>query len=120
MRTSLLWLQAIDLTKSDFFPTNWTGGHVVAYMAGRGKELKDGRDGNLYWMREEAGRDGNLFWMSEVTFVDAAGSAERFPIYGMLWGRVDSPWMFSIQADARENRDALLAAFVIAAKSSPR
>ena len=46
--------------------------------------------------------------------------AERFPVYGTLWGRVDSPWMFSIQADARENRDALLAAFVIAARSSPR
>ena len=77
---SLLWLQAIDLTKSDFFPTNWTGGHVVAFMAGRGKELKDGRDGKLYWMREEAGRDGNLFWMREVTFqdpirVDATGRA---------------------------------------------
>ena len=71
-------------------------------------------------MREEAGRDGNLFWMRQVTFVDATGSAERFPVYGMLWGRVDSPWMFSIQADARENRDALLAAFVIAARSSPR
>ena len=98
-------------------------------MAGRGKELKDGRDGKLYWMREEAGRDGNLFWMREVTFqirsVDATGQAERFPaerfpVYGTLWGRVDSPWMFSIQADARENRDALLAAFVIAARSSPR
>ena len=117
---SLLWLQAIDLTKSDFFPKNWTGGHVVAFIAGRGKEAKDGRDGKLYWMREEAGRDGNLFWMRQVTFVDATGSAERFPVYGTLWGRVDSPWMFSIQADARENRDALLAAFVIAARSSPR
>ncbi len=127
---SLLWLQAIDLTKNAFFPTNWTGGQVVAFMAGRGKELKADPDGKLYWMREEAGRDGNLFWMREVTFVDATGvdatgsperfPAERFPVYGMLWGRVDSPWMFSIQADARENRDALLAAFVIAAKSSPR
>ena len=117
---SLLWLQAIDLTKSDFFPTNWTGGHVVAFMAGRGKELKADPDGKLYWMREEHGRDGNLFWMHQVTFVDATGSAERFRVYGTLWGRVDSPWMFSIQADARENRDALLAAFVIAARSSPR
>jgi hypothetical protein len=117
---SLLWLQAIDLTKSDFFPTNWTGGHVVAFMAGRGKEAKDDQDGKLYWMREEAGRDGNLFWMRQMTFGDATGSAERFPVYGTLWGSVDSPWMFSIQADARENRDALLAAFVIAAKSSSR
>jgi len=125
VRTSLLWLQAIDLTKSDFFPTNWTGGHVVAFMAGRGKELKADPDGKLYWMREEHGRDGNLFWMHQVTFVDATGSPERFPaervpVYGTLWGSVDSPWMFSIQADARENRDALLAGFVIAARSSPR
>jgi len=37
-----------------------------------------------------------------------------------LWGRIDSPWMFSIQADDREHRDALLAAFVTAAKSSLR
>ncbi len=120
VRTSLLWLQAIDLTKSDFFPRNWTGGHVVAFLAGRGNEAKNGRDGSVYWMREDAGRDGNLFWMREVTFVDAIGSAERVPVYGTLWGRVDSPWMFSIQANARENRDALLAAFVIAARSSPR
>ena len=56
----------------------------------------------------------------DETFEQAAGSAERFPVYGMLWGRVDSPWIFSIQADDRENRDALLAAFVTAAKSSPR
>jgi hypothetical protein len=77
-------------------------------MAGRGKEAK------------EAGRDGNLFWMRQETFLDTVGSPERFAVYGTVWGRVDSRWMFSIQADARENRDALLAAFVAAARSSPR
>ena len=75
---------------------------------GRGKEAQD------------AGRDGDLFWMRNETFEQAAGSAERLRVYGALWGRVDSPWLFSIHADDRENRDALLAAFVTAAKSSPR
>jgi hypothetical protein len=107
VRTPLLWLQAIDLSRGDFFPTNWTGGQVVAFMA-RGKETK------------EAGRDGNLFWIRQEKFRDTVGSPERFAVYETLWGRVDSPWMFSIQADARENRDALLAAFVAAARSSPR
>jgi hypothetical protein len=102
-----LRIQAIDVARGDFFPPNWTGGHVIAFMA-RGREAQD------------AGRDGDLFWMRNETFEQTAGSAERFPVYGMLWGRVDSPWMFSIQADDRENRDALLAAFVTAAKSSLR
>ena len=104
---ALLRIQAIDVARGGFFPPNWTGGHVIAFM-GRAKEAQD------------AGRDGDLFWMRSETFEQTAGSAERFPVYGMLWGRVDSPWMFSIQADARENRDALLAAFVAAARSSPR
>jgi hypothetical protein len=108
VRSPLLWLQAIDLSRGGFFPTNWTGGQVVAFMAGRGKEAK------------EAGRDGNLFWMRQETFLDTVGSPERFAVYGTVWGRVDSRWMFSIRADARENRDALLAAFVAAARSSPR
>jgi hypothetical protein len=107
VRTALLWLQAIDLSRGDFFPTNWTGGQVVAFMA-RSKEVK------------EAGRDGNLFWIRQEKFRDTVGSPERFAVYETLWGSVDSPWMFSLQADARENRDALLAAFVAAARSSPR
>jgi hypothetical protein len=105
--TPLLWLQAIDLSRGGLFPTNWTGGHVVAFMA-RGKEAR------------EAGRDGDLFWIRQETFRVIAGSPERFAVHGTLWGRVDSSWMFSIQADTRENRDALLVAFVAAARSSPR
>ena len=78
-------------------------------MAGLGKDAK------------EAGRNGNLLWMHQEKSPDTAvGFPGRFAVYGTLWGRVDSPWMFSIQADARENRDALLAAFVAAARSSPR
>jgi hypothetical protein len=108
VRSFLLWLQAIDLTRGDFFPTNWTGGQVVAYLASQGKKGM------------EAGRDGNLFWMRDETSTSMSGSTERFLVYGMVWGRVDSPWMFSVQADTRENRDALLTAFVAAAKSAHR
>jgi hypothetical protein len=107
IENALLWIQAIDVARGDFFPPNWTAGHVIAFM-GRAREAQD------------AGRDGDLFWMRNETFEQTAGSAERVPVYGMLWGRVDSPWIFSIHADDRENRDALLAAFVTAAKSSPR
>jgi hypothetical protein len=58
--------------------------------------------------------------MRQETFRDAVGSPERFAVYGTVWGSIDSPWIFSIQADAPENRDALLAAFVAAARSLPR
>ena len=104
-RNSLLWIQAMDVTTGDFFPTNWTGGQVVAFMARPGEE------------GTEAGRDGDLLWIRKDTFMRTAGSPARFE---MMWGRVDSPWMFSIQADTRQNRDALLAAFITAAKSSRR
>jgi hypothetical protein len=105
--TALLRIVAIDVARGGFFPPNWTAGHVIAFL-GRGKQGQD------------AGRDGELFWMRNETFEKTAGSAERLPIYGALWGRVDSPWIFSIHADDRESRDALLAAFVAAAKSSLR
>lgn len=105
-RDSLLRIDTTDLTKGDFFPINWTAGHVVALMARHGEETT----------AKEAGRDGNLFWIRNEIFMGTTGSTE----YGMIWGKVDSPWMFSVTADTRENRDALLAAFVAAAKSSPR
>lgn len=108
IRTPLVWIQAIDMSRGDFFPTHWTGGQVVAFMAEQRQEVK------------EAGRDGNLIWMHQEKRQDTVGSPERLTVYGTLWGRVDSRWIFSIQANARENREALLAAFVGAARSSPR
>ena len=100
----LLAIQSSDLTRGDFFPPNLAGGQVVAEMARHGEEIKD------------AGRDGELIWMRQDTFMATAESAERFPVYTPLWGRIDTPWMFSLRADTPENRDALLAAFVAAAK----
>jgi hypothetical protein len=106
--SSLLRLQAINLAIPDFFPPNWTGGHVVAYMASSQKAAA------------EAGRDGDLFWMRNQTSEGVVGSTTQVVRYGIMWGRVDSPWLFSINADTGDNRDALLAAFVAAAKSASR
>lgn len=90
----LLRVQALNLTSGDFFPINWKAGHVVAMMAGRGDGMA------------EFGRDGDLFWVRQSLT--------------LMWGRADSPWMFSVQANTSESRDALLAAFVAAVKSARR
>jgi hypothetical protein len=100
-----LRLQVIDLRKGDFFPTNWTGGQVVGFIA----QAKTARD---------AGRDGDLFWLRDETAVRVPGSTDQAVIYGVTWGRIDSPWLFSVQGDTSDSRDALLMAVVAAARSA--
>jgi hypothetical protein len=95
-------VQAVNIELSDFWPTNWTAGQTVAAMARHSEEVSD------------VGRDGKLVWMRQNTFMGTADSEARFPVYTMTWGLIDSPWMFTVQADSAENRDALLAAFVAA------
>jgi len=94
-----LRLQVIDLRKGDFFPTNWSAGQVVGFMA-QAKRAMD------------AGRDGDLFWLRDETAESVPGSTEQIVTYGVTWGRIDSPWLFSIQGDTSESRDALLTALV--------
>jgi hypothetical protein len=106
VKGSLFRVDALDLTLNDFFPPNWTGGQVVAVMAA-GQQV------------EEAGRDGDLFWLQQE-IVDAAGPGVGVTVHAVVWGRIDSPWLFSVQADDREHRDALVAAFAAAAASPPR
>jgi hypothetical protein len=100
-----LVLQVIDLRKGDFFPTNWTGGEVVGFMA----QAKAGMD---------AGRDGDLFWLRDETVASVRGSTGQVVTYRLIWGRIDSPWLFSVQGDTSESRDALLMAVVAAARSA--
>jgi hypothetical protein len=95
-------LQVIDLRRSDLFPTNWTAGQVVGFMA-QAKRAMD------------AGRDGDLFWLRDETAESMPGSTEQIVTYGVTWGRIDSPWLFSIQGDTSESRDALLTAVVAVA-----
>jgi hypothetical protein len=105
---ALLHLQAINLAIPDFFPPNWTAGHVVGFMA------------NSQKVAAEAGRDGDLFWMRDQTSEGIVGSTRQVVGYRIQWGQLDSPWLFSVNADTPDNRDALLAAFVAATKSAPR
>lgn len=101
----LLRLQVIDLRKGGFFPTNWTGGQVVGVIA----QAKAAMD---------AGRDGDLFWLLDETVESAPGSTDQVVTYGVTWGRIDSPWLFLVQGDTTEGRDALLMAVVAAARSA--
>ena len=103
----LLRILAFEIARGGFFPPNWTGGQVVGFMASQLKSVK------------EAGRDGDLFWVRDETPAGIGGSNEPVS-YGIVWGRVDSAWMFSVQADTREHSDALLTAFVTAARSASR
>jgi len=101
----VLRLQVIDLRKGDFFPINWTGGQVVGFIAQAKTAMDAGRDGDLFWLRDE------------TAAVSAPGSTDQVVIYGVTWGRIDSPWLFSVQGDTSESRDALLRAVVAAARS---
>ncbi len=98
-----LVITAINLAKASGFPPNWTGGHVVGQMGQSRAEGNAGREGDLVWLRQDPP-------MGNAEFT------EHFPAYTLLWGRIDSPWIFSVTADTPENRDALLAAFVAAAR----
>jgi hypothetical protein len=100
-----LRFQVLDLRKGGFFPTNWTGGQVVGFMA----QTKTGKD---------SGRDGDLFWLRDETAARGPGSTDQVFIFGVTWGRIDSPWLFSVQGDTSEGRDALLRAVVAAARSA--
>ena len=104
---SVMWIVVVNVKPSGFFPPEWTGAEVVALMA-TSDTVRD------------AGRDGDLVWMHQVTFAEPPGAVERSPIYGMVWGRADSQWLFSVQAYTPEHRDLLLAAFVAAARPSIR
>ncbi len=100
----VLVITAIDLAESGSFPPNWTGGHVVGQMG------QPHAEGN-------AGRDDDLVWVQHDPPPGAAESTEHVPVYTLLWGRIDSSWIFSVTADTPENRDALLAAFIATAKA---
>jgi hypothetical protein len=100
----LLRLQMIDLRKGDFFPTNWTGGQVVGFIA----QAKAAMD---------AGRDGDLFWMRDETAGSLSDPSDSVVTHSVTWGRIDSPWLFVVQGNSSESRDALLMAVVAAARS---
>ena len=102
-----LVITVTDQAQLPDFPSNLTGGHIVGQMG----QWQSRGEGN------HAGREGDLFWLRQDASMEAPDSAERFPVYTLLWGRIDSSWIFSISADSPANRDALLAAFVAGVKT---
>jgi hypothetical protein len=60
------------------------------------------------------------FWIRNETAMTIFGSSEQLVLYGIVWGRLDSSWLFFVQADTPEHRDALLTAFVAAAGTGIR
>ncbi len=100
--TALLQIQAIAATSGDFFPPNWRAEHIVQTLA-QGRALEQGRDGDLYWAYVE-------------TDVTPAGSTQSYALRSLTWGEQGGEWVFSVNADAREEVDMLVAALVAAAR----
>ena len=105
-RVPLLAFNALDLSQHDFFPPNSSAGQVLARMLSNGEEIKEG------------GRDGDLIWAQHDTVIGTAESTERYTVYTLRWGGIASSWMFTIQADTPEHRDALLGAVIAAASGT--
>jgi hypothetical protein len=123
-------ITAIDIIGiSDFYPRDWGGGHVIAdgYILQRQLDsqmspgiavtpppLPDPDDGFAVgtW------RDGMLIWGRVVQEVHASGGSATTPVYTIMFGTLDTPWIYEISADSSESAGALLAAFVAAATSS--
>jgi hypothetical protein len=108
-----LYIQAIDLSRNDFFPEGFTTGLYVATVAG----IPD--FGAMTY-----GQDGNLAWVLAASSVAVVGEneatpvAER-PIYTLTWGYADSNWLFSSAAVDPAGLEALAFAFVLTASAQP-
>ena len=108
-----LTLQAINFEEGDHFPRDFTAGLFVATAAGTadyGAETY-GLDRAVAWVRAEttAGVAG-----------DRPGTPEVIrPIHTLVWGDLDSHWIFTAAAGTPEGLEALVTAFVSATASAP-
>jgi hypothetical protein len=106
-------MQAVDFTRSDFFPPDFTAGAYVA-TASQGAESGGsafGREGNLVWIYAESS-----------VGVDDAGEGTpsvTLPLYTLAWGTPESNWLFSAASFSPETLEALVIAFVQAAGGAP-
>ena len=103
---SPLFLQALDISTVDFFPSYWTADLFISFWS-------LGAD----WEVAAAGREGDLYWVQWNTTCSTASSPEESPVYSMSWGAAAIPWVFSALAGTPGELDALVAAFVAAASN---
>ncbi len=88
-------------------PIGQTAGESIGVLAG-------GYD----WKVLGAGRDGSLVWVQITTTCSTDSSGPVSTVFAMSWGNVDSAWVFSAQADTLEDLDAMVTAFVSAARNA--
>lgn len=103
-------VQALDVSTGDFFQPGSTAGDVLALRAGKRGEPQD------IEIIVAAGREGSLVWMQERNTVTYEGKTS--PLLATSWGTASSAWLFSAQADTPEAVEALVSAFIAAAKGS--
>lgn len=101
-------VQALDVSTGDFFQPGSTAGDVVALRAAKRGEPQD------IDTIVAAGREGSLVWMQERTTVTDEGKTS--PLLATSWGTASSAWLFGAQADTPEAAEALVGAFIAAAK----
>lgn len=104
-------VQAIDVSTGDFFQPGSTAGDVVALRAAKRGEPQD------IDIIVAAGREGGLVWVQERT-TTTYGSGKTSPLLAVSWGTASSAWLFSADADTPEAVEALVGAFVAAAKGT--
>jgi hypothetical protein len=106
-------LQAVDFTRSDFFPADYTAGAYVATASQNADYggVAFGREGDLVWIRAE----------SSVGVGDAGEGTPivTVPLYTLAWGNADSNWLFSAASFSPETLEALVTTFVKAAGGTP-
>ena len=106
-------LQAVDFTRSDFFPPDFTAG---AYVANASRNTDYG--GVAF------GREGDIVWIYAESSVGVGEAGEGTPIvtvplYTLAWGNANSNWLFSAASFSPDTLDALVTTFVKAAGGTP-
>lgn len=108
-----LILQALDFTKSDFFPTDFTAEdyvNSVSHSADYGA-VAFGRDGPIVWVQSQS--------TAAVAGDATASPASSRPLYTLAWGVSDSNWLFTAASDSPDGLEALVIAFAMVAGGGP-
>ena len=108
-----LVIQALDFTRGDFFPSDFTADQFVRTVA----RVPD-------YGTEAFGRDGSLYWVQATTTVGVAGDQPGTPTlsrpdFTLAWGEASSPWLFGVAATSPTGLAALVTAFVSLAGGLP-
>lgn len=109
-------LRATDLGRGEFFPSNWSAGHVIAATGtGSGPE----GSGSAGQPARSARRDGDLLW-AQGTTTESAPGVEPQTVHTLIWGQERGSWVFSAVAESQRQLEALVGAFATAVADGVR